>query len=93
LYTFGGFNDCFEPPEYEMIRSLDHLRPQSGWRVLSINTMRTACGINYGLLNLNLDHISTSLLVFGGVGNNGHMEECMLLQDYGKENPNTYKPL
>ena len=32
LHAFGGCNDYDEYPEKEMVRTLDSLRPQWGWR-------------------------------------------------------------
>ena len=73
LYAFGGRNrNCV--PDRELIRTLDHLRPQSGWKVLSLDRPMKPSGTFYGVLKLD-----DSILVFGGQNkDNKSMDDCVL---------------
>jgi hypothetical protein len=64
LYAFGGCTGNEEVSEIERIRNLDHLKPQAGWRVLSLN--RPLCGYGYGLINIDPNNTSLSVLICGG---------------------------
>ena len=63
LHAFGGINYANESPDKELIRTFDHLKPLSAWRVLKLNRPWQTCSYKYGLVTLSSQD---SILVFGG---------------------------
>ena len=73
LLAFGGRNRI-SVPDKELVRTFDHLRPQCGWKTLTLTRPTQPCGTFYGVLNLTPD-----FLVFGGLdSHNKNMDSCLL---------------
>jgi len=79
VHAFGGRNFYRKVAPTEIIRTFDNLRPNSRWKIQSLQRpYPSACGSNFGLLNIVDDDLS-SILVFGGF-HLGPKEECMIFK-------------
>jgi len=84
LAAFGRPEDNF--PEKEVIRTFDHFKPQSGWRLHSLDVSLQTQGAFYGLLEIGQKDpydSHSSVLIFGGVTQYGKqmgkkMDRCMV---------------
>ena len=83
LTAFGGTNYDDEVPDKEMIRTLDCLRPQSGWKIHSLSRpSQSPCGFRYGSMDItgsDADQKFCQILIFGGVDRNEtYTDRCMV---------------
>jgi len=64
IMVFGGMNFQGDLADSSLIRSLDHLQPKKGWRVLNVvNPQHAKCVYGQGVFSLGS---GGELLVFGG---------------------------
>ena len=62
LHAFGGRDAARKPSDLELVRTFDHLKPQAGWRILSLKRPIQSGFYHKGLMNLG-----DSILLFGGL--------------------------